>query len=148
MIEILIVIFLIVVGILSVSSLAATILKISNLNGQTTQANNLAIEAIEAVRTIRDGTDWFVDGLGIVNIGAIYRVQKTTDAPPQWQFALGQETIGGFTRQVILSRVFRDQSTGNIAESGIEDQKTRKITVTVSWADKSVLLATYLSDWK
>jgi len=148
MIEILVVVFLVVVGILSVLNFTVSVLKITNLNKQVTQANNLAVEIAEATRTFRDGTDWFVDGLGVLNIDTAYRIQKTTDDPPQWQFVSGQETIDGFTRQIVLGRVFRDPVTGNIAETGIEDQKTKKATITVSWDDKSVVLITYLSNWQ
>ena len=48
MIEILVVVSLIMIGIFSTFSFIVSVLKISNLYKQTTQANDLAIEALEA----------------------------------------------------------------------------------------------------
>src|SRR3989344_6537245 len=148
LIEILVVIFLVVVGLVALLDLAALALKVSAINKQTVQANNLALEAIEAMRVFRDGTDWDVDGLGVLNIDVVYSIQKTAGNPPEWQFVTGKEEIDNFTRQVVFGRVFRDVLTDDIADAGAEDAKTRKATVMVSWADREIQLITYLTDWK
>ena len=143
-----VVVFLVVVGLVALLDLATLALRISAVNKQTAQANSLALEAIEATRVFRDGTDWDVDGLGVLDIDAVYGIQKTADNPPEWQFVSGEEEIDNFTRQIVFSRVFRDALTDDIADVGAEDTKTRKATVTVSWADKEIQLITYLTDWK
>lgn len=148
LIEILVVIFLVVVGMASLLGFTTLSLKISSLNKQTAQANSLAMETIEAVRNFRDGTDWSVDGLGFLNIDTNYHLQQTLDIPSKWQFVTGEESINGFTRKVVLGQVLRDPASDNIATSGDVDPKTKKVTVTVSWADKNVELITYLTNWK
>ena len=147
-IEILIVIFLVIIGLTSLLGFTTFSLNISNLTKQTIQANNLAQEAMEAVRNFRDGTDWSVDGLGVLVVDTAYYFQETNDNPPKVQLVTGEDEIGGFTREIVFSRVFRNPVNDNIADSGDEDLKTRKVTITVSWKDKEVKLATYLTDWQ
>ena len=57
-----------------------------------------------------------------------------------------------FTRKIQFSKVSRtDNAYGEIVQSGgSDDDGTRKVTVTVSWDNgaKSVVLDTYLTDWK
>lgn len=146
-IEILIISAIIVVGLVSLLELATFSLKLSIQNRETTQAKNLAEGTLEAVRNFRDGTTWDANGLGILSLDTIYHLGKTDDSPPKWAFVLGEETVNGFKRKVVLNRVFRD-ADDNIAVSGAEDPNTKKITVTVSWKDKELEIINYLTNWR
>jgi len=130
-IEILIVIAIIVIALSSLLGVAAFSLRISTLMRETSQANNLTQETIEAVRNFRDGTDWNKNGLGTLTTGVSYYPQKSTDTPPKWQLVQGEETTDGFTRKVVFEKVFRD-TNDNISSSGTEDPNTRNATITVS----------------
>ncbi|MEI6533158.1 MAG: hypothetical protein WCO06_04950 [Candidatus Roizmanbacteria bacterium] len=52
-----------------------------------------------------------------------------------WELVSGDETINGFTRQIVVADVARDTSgVGSITSSGgTNDPSTKKITITVSW---------------
>jgi len=145
-IEILIIIAIIVIALVSLLELATFSLKLSIQNRETTQAKNISEEALEAVRNFRDGTTWDTNGLGTLNLDTIYHLEKTNDSPPKWNFVPGSETIYGFERRVVLSKVFRD-ANDNIAASGTEDSNTKKITVTISWKDKKVEIIDYLTNF-
>lgn len=54
-----------------------------------------------------------------------------------WTLLSGTETIGNFTRSIVISDVFRDIS-GNINVSGTIDPSTKKITIDVNWLLPSV----------
>ncbi|MBZ9578287.1 prepilin-type N-terminal cleavage/methylation domain-containing protein [Patescibacteria group bacterium] len=147
-IEILIVIAIIGIALTSLLGVAAFSLKVSVSIKETTQANALAQEIIEAVRNFRDGTTWDSDGLGTLTTSLAYYPQKTADTPPKWTLIQGEETINGFTRKVIFADVMRDASDNIVGTGGINDPNTKKVTVTVSWKDKKVEIVTYFTNWK
>jgi len=106
---------------------------------------------VEAVRSFRDGTDWDIDGLGVLNIGNVYHPEKSGDIPPAWLLLGGEETVNGFVRKVVFERVSRDPGTNNIEvvyNPGNNDPDTRKVIVTVSWEDREVEIITYFTNWK
>jgi len=146
-IEILIVVAVIIISVTYLLGVATFSLRISTLTKETTQANNLAKETLEAVRNFRDGTSWDNDGLGTLTTGVAYYPQKTTDNPPKWQLIQDEETVDGFKRKVVFEKVLRD-ANDNISSSGTEDPKTRKATATVTWKDKKVEIVTYLTNWQ
>ncbi|MFH1451170.1 MAG: hypothetical protein ABIF89_01000 [bacterium] len=146
-VEILVAIFIVAVALGGVLTAASFSLKLSSLTAQTTQAGFLAEEAIEAVRSFRDGTQWAVNGLGTLSLDTAYHPEKTLDSPPSWNLIVGEETSGVFSRKIVLSRVLRDGSD-NIVETGTEDSGTRKVTATVSWQGKQIEIITYIADWK
>jgi len=146
-IEILIVISIILVALTSLLGIATFSLRISTLIKETTKANNLAQEVIEAVRNFRDGTDWNINGLGVLTSGVSYFPQKTADNHPKWQMVQGEETVNGFTKKVVFEKVFRD-ADDNISSSGTEDPNTKKATISVSWKEKKVAIVTYFTNWK
>jgi len=147
-IEILIVVVIISVGLIALLNAVTSSLKFSRLMKENDQAKELAQEALEVVRSFRDGTDWDTDGLGMLASGT-YRLEQTIDDPPKWNLVsdLDGESIGIFTRMVILERVSRD-SNDNIVSLGIDDPNSRKITATVSWQGKTVEISTLLTNWK
>ena len=139
-----------IIGIILISFLGLIIfsLRASTLNQKIAQANFLTQETMEAVRSFRDGTIWDSDGLGILNVDVAYYPQKTADIPAGWALVEGEESRNGFIRKVIFETVYRD-GNDNIAESGIEDPNTKKVTVSVWWQKiHEVKLVTYLTNWK
>jgi type II secretory pathway pseudopilin PulG len=137
------IVFSIILGAISLS------FSTSNLIKQTIQANNIAIETIEAVRNFRDGTIWDVNGLGTLATSTDYYPQATSS---KWEMVQGIENLNGFERKVILKDVMRD-SNNNIVESGGNyDPDTKKIIVNVSWQEKGrthqVEITTYLTNWR
>lgn len=151
-VEILISITIIAIALVSLLSLAVFSLKISNLTEKTLQANNLSEEAVEAVRSFRDRTDWDVDGLGDKPSGSgnpYWPELDTLSNPFEWKLTSGLETINGFTRKIILEQVSR--SSGSIEDTYNfvnNDPNTRKVIVTVSWDDKEVEIITYFTNWR
>ena len=150
-VEILIVISIIAIIISSLLGVVVFSLKLSASVKETTTADALTQEIVEAVRNFRDGTDWDSDGLGVLNTGSAYYPEKSGDTPPAWMLIGGEETINGFIRKVVFERVSRDPGTGNIEDiynPGQDDSDTRKITATVSWESKKVEIITYFTNWK
>ena len=152
-IELLTVIAIIMVALTSLLGVATFSLSRSILTKETIQANNLAQEAIEAVRNFRDGTAWDTNGLGVITgeaayYGGSYYIQKTADIPPKWQLILGEETITNFTRKIVFLNAQRDTNDNIVETGGTNDPNTKKVTVTVSWKDKKVEIITYLTNWK
>lgn len=94
--------------------------------GQRLQALTYLKEEEEAVRSVREA--------GWSNIANNNTYHPVTGAS-SWSLATGSESIGGnFTRQVVISSVQRDPTTGNIVLSGgINDPSTKLAVYTVSW---------------
>ncbi len=122
--------------------------EVSNQALRQTQASFLAEEGAEAVKIIRD-TNWSsISGLTTnttyylsFNIGS--NTWSLTTVPPSL-------IDGVFTRTVVSNAVNRD-SNDNIATTGTPDNRTRQITVTVSWtsAEGATLqrnISFYISD--
>ncbi len=148
-IEILIAIAIIVIALIGLLGLITFSLRISTLIKETTQANSLAQETLEAVRNFRDGTDWDTSGLRTLATSTAYYPEKSGDVPPKWQLILGEETVNGFTRKVEFEDVNRDLVDDDIVDSGgYNATDTKKVIVTISWKDKTVELATYLTNWR
>lgn len=151
----------IIIGVALTSIVFVTLLSVAFLSlnisasiKQTTLADALAKEEIEALRTFRDGTTWLTDGLGTVSVGSnnpYYLVLNDQANPPRWDLTLGTETTGIFTRKIVFDKVSRDPTTKNI-ESVYnilhDDPETRKVTVTVSWTGKNYNLISYLTNWR
>jgi len=138
-VEILIVIGIIAISISSLLGVAVFSLKLSASIKETTTADALAQEMVEAVRNFRDGTDWDIGGLGVLNTGDAYYPKKSEETPPAWMLVGGEEAINGFVRKVVFERVSRD---------GSDDPDTRKVIATVSWENKKVEIITYFTNWR
>lgn len=145
-VEVLVAIGVIVIIFGIMSGLSIFSLRITNLAKETSQANHLATEAMEAVRSFRDGTDWNINGLASLTLAPQeYHPEIINDS---WALAPGDQEIDGFNRKIIINEVRRNIS-GNIVESGGSvDQDSRKITVIVSWKDQEVKIISYLTNWR
>ncbi len=126
---------------------------LSSIKKQT-QADFLAKEELEALRSYRDGTTWASNGLGIVDSGDInpYYLVLDNGATPKWTLQLGQETVGIFTRYVVFDWVSRNPPvTGYIEDTyhdANRDDQTVKVKVTVSWLGKVSQVFAYLTNWQ
>ena len=158
-IELLVVIMIIGVAVSALISFATFSLKTASLFKQTTQASFLVQDALEALKNYRDNTGWSdddplntYDGLGVVSTGVPLHLELSGDTPPRWQLLLGQETLGIFTRDVVVESAERDTSDNIVASGGTLDLETKKVTVIVSWEDRGAArnleIITYLTNWR
>lgn len=112
------------------------------------QANELAKEELEAVRSFRDATTWASDGIGSLAAATDIYFTVTNN---QWQSNAGTETTGIFTRKIVFEKVSRDPTTKLIESnynSSNDDPNTRKAVVTVTWEGKTTQVITYLTNWQ
>lgn len=148
MIELLVAITIIVVALVVLMQLYSFFIRTSGQNKKNLEATALAQEALEAARSVRD-ENW--TNFASLSAEAAYHPAQT-GPPAKWSLTAGQETINGFTRQIVLSRVYRDANDDIVSSGGVEDSGTRKLTATVSWSDRernySVNLVNYLTDWR
>ena len=70
--------------------------------------------------------------ISALNIATNYYL---TYSSPNWSLSTTSNTVGIFTRTVVLSAVNRDDTTKDISSSGTNDPKTKLVTVTVSWPE-------------
>lgn len=119
-----------------------------------TKADFLLKEAIESVRSFRDGTNWSSNGLGLVSTGTsnpYYLDLDTTVSPNKWNLISGTETIGIFTRKIVFDNVSRDPTTKNIESVYYppnDDPDTKKVTAIVGWEAQRAQVLTYFTNWK
>lgn len=125
-------------------------IKTSTSIEQNDQANFLLKEAMESVRSFRDGTTWATNGLGTLSTGSAnpyYLVIQSNT----WTPTTGTETIGSFTRKIVFDKVSRDTSTSNmesVYNATHDDPNTRKVTVTIVSPSQTLNLITYFTNWK
>lgn len=152
--EILIATALIGVVFITLLSIGALALNISFAIQQTTKADSLIKEEIEALRSFRNSTNWATNGLGTVNFTSsnpYYLALDNSLSPAKWNLNSGNETTGVFTRKIVFDRVSRNPSTNNIEETYNplnNDPDTIKVTVSVAWSDKKSEVVTYLTNWQ
>jgi len=80
-------------------------------------------EAQNAVRSIRE-KGWTTFALN----GTYHPVISGSS----WAFAEGAQTINGFTRQIVITDVYR-MNGAIVSSGGILDPSTKKVDITVSW---------------
>lgn len=145
LLELLVVIAIISFALTALVGLGNYALRISSDLKQNIIAANLASEAIEAVKAMKNES-W--NNLSSLNLETPYYPAQSGQ---KWIAAPGAETINGLTRQFVLSRVFRD-TNDDIAPNGNLDSETKKIITTVSWIEKGeskqISLTAYLANWK
>lgn len=150
-IEVLIAVSIITIAFINFLGIVSFSLKSAAFVKKITQANFLAQETMEAVRSFRDGTDWSDDGLGALNTDTGYYPVLTGGSPFSWDMNLGQETIDNFTREVVFKKVSRDPTTGQIEmiyNASNNDPKTRKAIVTIYFGTRSIELTSYFTNWQ
>ncbi len=136
---------IITVSIIAATAVAQKAIYISRQALHTAQAGFLLEEGAEAVRIVRDNAWTNVSGL---TNGTNY---YPTFSGGTWTLSTTSNTVGIFTRRVIIGSVSRDNTTQDIVSSGgTNDPRTKLITVTVSWAEgattTSKTLQFYITD--
>ncbi|KKQ54238.1 MAG: hypothetical protein US83_C0013G0005 [Candidatus Falkowbacteria bacterium GW2011_GWC2_38_22] len=131
----------------SLASLILGSLDLSSAGGLITQADMLAQEGVEAVKTIKNRA-WSE---------LVYSKSAVTSAEDEWRF-VGEgsdEQLGKFSRQILFFPVYRD-STGNICASNVPDAfldtESRELRVRVQWqsareTDNFVEKSLLLTNW-
>lgn len=150
LLEIIIAITLIIIVFSILLGVAFSTLSISSLIQKETQADSLIKEEFEALRSFRDGTQWATNGLGTVNTGSSnpYHLINNSNS---WSLVSGTETVGIFTRKIVFEKVSRNPSTYDIEEvynQSHVDADTIKVTITISWLNKTIQDVLYLTNWK
>ena len=92
---------------------------------QRLEATALLKETKEAVRNVRE------KGWATFAVNGTFHTEISGSS---WTLATGSATVNGFTKQVVISDVYRD-STGAITPSTAEtlDPSTKKVVTTISW---------------
>ncbi len=139
MVEILVAISIIVASILAAMSVAQKSISMSHQSVHISQANFLLEEGAEAVRLTRDSS-WS-------NISSL---SESTQYYPTfsntWNLSTTPNSVGIFIRTVSIKNVNRDNTTGDIVNTGgTLDNGTKLITVNVSWNEGGNVLSKNLS---
>ncbi len=146
MVEIIVCLSIIAITFWGFLELARYHLKIQEQSEAKLEAVNLAAEAMEAVRSIRD-ENW--DNLAFLSSATKYYPIISGN---NWTLIdTNPGPINGiYERWVIFEKVYRD-SSDDISPLGIEDPQTKKVTAIVEWNDhgqiKQFNLVTYLTNW-
>jgi len=92
---------------------------------QRLQGVALLKEAQEAVRVVREAswTTFAADG-----------TYHPVISGSTWSLISGTETINGFTRQIVISDVYRNASGTIVTSGGILDPSTKQVVSTVFWS--------------
>lgn len=145
-VEIIVVIALITISFWAILQVAQYGIRVQERNKIRTGALNLAIEAIEATRNVRD-QNWD-------NFASLELNKKYYPVILENKWTLSADNPGPineiFSQWVILEKVYRD-SNDNIGALGLEDPNTRKATAFVGWNEndniRQIKLPTYLTNW-
>lgn len=138
------ILLVLVVGGLSANTMATTAV---SMNRSRSRANLLAVEAMEAVESVRAGN--FLS----LSVGNFHPVS----GPTGWNLSPGPENIGTFTRMVTVSPVMRGLSCSTpvcdiVAAGGVTDESTLAVNVKVSWVEagssKEINLSTLATYWR
>jgi Tfp pilus assembly protein PilV len=139
MVEIIIVASIVVVFVLGAMAVAQKSISLSRQSLHVSQANFLLDEGAESVRIVRDNA-W--SNITSLTSGANY---YPTFSGGTWTLSSTSNTVGNFTRKVMVENVNRNNSTQDIAASGTNDPNTKLVTVTVTWTEGATSMARTIS---
>jgi hypothetical protein len=115
----------------------------TRLGEEETKATLFASEGLEAVRAIRERDFWaLTTGThGLSRVGGM------------WEFSASSNTFEKYTRQIVISDVYRDGSGNIIASGGTLDLYTKRVEAVVTWDFSTVRhntaqLSTYFTYWE
>jgi len=146
LIEVMVVIAIIVITFWTFLELIKLNLIIQEQSQRKIEAANLAAEAIEVVRSVRD-ENW--DNLASLSTGVQYYPVISGN---KWILSsVDPGSINGlYNRWIILEEVYRD-ANDDISSSGTADANTKKITAYIQWVSrggtKQINLVSYLTNW-
>ena len=136
--EIVLGVAIITVAFFGISSTARDMLRVSKDANRETQAGFLIEEGIEALRAARDYS--WDSTIGFLPTETWFYIDPNGSVDG-WISAVPYEIDETFTRRFMISTVNRD-ANDDIAEVGIPDPNTRKITLAVDWERSSGTVAT------
>jgi Tfp pilus assembly protein PilV len=143
LVEILVAVFIITIILGSLVAVASMYLSNAKESLRSTQAAYLASEGIEAVKTIRD-TSW--DNITALVNGTDYYLYFDNNLSV-WKATTTKSSIGGFSRILNISSVYRDSNYRIILSGGTIDTNTKKVTAYVSWNTKNSTTTKYISTY-
>ena len=130
LVEILVAVCIITASVIAVTIVAQKSIAVSRQAFNSSQAGFLLEEGAEAVRILRDNA-W--SNISALTVGTTYYPTFTGGT---WTMSTTPNTVGSFTRTVVVASVNRDSSTKDIVSSGGSvDSGTKLVTVTVSWVE-------------
>lgn len=133
-IEILVAASIITVSILAAMAVAQKSIYVSRQAFHATQAAFLLEEGAEIVRILRDNA-W--SNISSLTAGTNYYPAFSGGT---WTLSPTANTVGIFTRTVVLTGVNRDNTTKDIGSAGTDDPGTKLVTVTVSWTEGGITI--------
>lgn len=134
-VEVLVAVSIIVVSILAAMAVAQKSVHVSRQAFHATQAGFLLEEGSEAVRIVRDRA-W--NDISSLIAGADY---YPTFSGNTWTLSATPNTVGIFTRAVSVADVNRNDATKDISSAGVNDARTKLVTITVSWSEGGASVA-------
>ncbi len=148
LVEILVVVAIITIALVALAGVGNFVLKLSTQLKNNVVATGLATEGLEVARAVREENWNLISALAVDHS---YYPAKT-GWPLKWTLISGSETVGNFTRQIVLDDVYRDGNDDIVSSGGALDVNTKKITATVFWTEpgqnQEVSLTAYLTNWK
>jgi type II secretory pathway pseudopilin PulG len=134
-----------ILTIIASSSVAAVLGSFSSvrLAKEETQATSLAVEAIEAVDSIRN------QGWGNISAGT-YGLDNSSGT---WVLQGSSDTIGKFTRITTISTVQRSTSSEIVSTGGTLDPDSYQVATSVTWdftptRNNSVSMTSLITNWQ
>lgn len=136
---------LVVMGLASILLPAVFAGIITSREGKVQQKQRIAAvallqEAQEAVRNVRES--------GWDNVATNGTFHPVVSGGTSWILSADQETIGLFTRKIVLSDVYRNTDGTIVSNGEILDPSTKKVDITISWGlpyFSSITSASYLT---
>ncbi|MCI0619940.1 hypothetical protein L0Y40_02835 [Candidatus Wolfebacteria bacterium] len=127
LIEVVVGVAVVVIVLLGLVGAYVTFVRTARHNTELLKATYLLQEGIEAVRIIRDNGWSNIDALANTTTYYLAFDEGT------WVATTTPEVIGSFTRSILLSEVRRNNATFDIEPTGNLDDRSRALSVTVSW---------------
>lgn len=126
LVEILVACTIISVALIALITSVQAATELSRRSVENIQVSFLLDEGAEVTKIIRDN-GW--SGISSLTIGTTYYPTFSSNI---WSLSTTPNTIGAFTRTIVLDYVYRDIND-DIASSGTLDTGMRKITETITW---------------
>jgi Tfp pilus assembly protein PilV len=139
MIEILVAASIIALSVLAVMGVAQKSVAVARQSLHAEQAGFLLEEGAEGVRVLRDN-GW--SNISALTAGTNYYPAFSGGT---WILSVTPNTVGIFTRKVVVAAVNRDSTTQDISPSGTNDPGTKLVTITVSWPEGADTITKTLS---
>jgi len=133
-VETIVAVAIITVAIIIAMEVAQKSVSLSRRAFHVGQATFLLEEGGEAVRIVRDNA-WA--SIGALSTATAY---YPTFSGGTWTLSTTPNTVGIFTRTVTIQNVNRDGVSGDINQSGTNDEDTKLVTVTISWNEAGVVV--------